>query len=355
MATPAANNNNANDLVFNSRAEQRRRRLLDIEREQQLEELEALKMTEEQFHLLKRSFVSVKFEFYDLDGLRWTPSALYTRQFRAKTQWHNTHSSHNHHAPRHYPPPSPRTTQNQNLPTQGHQRPSDSTIRVAPRKPVPPAPTQPQRKPTPPTITLNTSPLPYGTNNDPDATPMPSPVASSFSELDNDLQSNHGYARGCVKQRSAVKGLFARDTNCEPGSCNPACPPTPTPYNIQCPPTPTPCSGSQFESTQQQPRSQFDSQQPRSQYDSSPHPRNEPSSRNQFEYQYQDVGQDYHLASVGVQHHIADTQQFHRGNMNSPIPPPSPVCPSVNAFEDHTSRGHGNEWGRNVAWNVVSS
>ncbi|TFK22479.1 hypothetical protein FA15DRAFT_671453 [Coprinopsis marcescibilis] len=81
------------DFASNSRAEQRRQKLLDAEREQQAEELEALKMTEEQFHTLKRSFMSVKFEFYDLDGLRWTPSALYSRQYRARTSWQATKHS----------------------------------------------------------------------------------------------------------------------------------------------------------------------------------------------------------------------------------------------------------------------
>ncbi|KAF8344622.1 hypothetical protein F5887DRAFT_969897 [Amanita rubescens] len=57
-----------------TRAEQRRQRQLEIEKEQRLEDDEALKMTEEQRETLLRSFRSVKFEFYDLDGLSWTDS-----------------------------------------------------------------------------------------------------------------------------------------------------------------------------------------------------------------------------------------------------------------------------------------
>ncbi|PFH46289.1 hypothetical protein AMATHDRAFT_8007 [Amanita thiersii Skay4041] len=61
---------------MSTRAEQRRLRLLEIEKEQHLEDAEALKMTEEQRQILLRSFQSVKFEFSDLDGLSWSDSAL---------------------------------------------------------------------------------------------------------------------------------------------------------------------------------------------------------------------------------------------------------------------------------------
>ena len=75
-----------------TRTEQRRRKQLEIEREQHLEDEEALKMTEVrnlrrvplhgcspsrqqlQRLTLLRSFRSVKFEFQDLDGLSWTDS-----------------------------------------------------------------------------------------------------------------------------------------------------------------------------------------------------------------------------------------------------------------------------------------
>lgn len=63
-----------------TRAEQRKHRLLELENEQRLEEFEALKMTDEQRRTLLRPFASVKFEFSDLDGLRWTSSALHRRQ-----------------------------------------------------------------------------------------------------------------------------------------------------------------------------------------------------------------------------------------------------------------------------------
>jgi len=64
------------DLASMSRAAQRRLRLLEAEKQQRLEDLEALKMTEEQRQILWRSFRSVKVEFCDLDGLSWTRSAL---------------------------------------------------------------------------------------------------------------------------------------------------------------------------------------------------------------------------------------------------------------------------------------
>ncbi|KAK2463306.1 hypothetical protein APHAL10511_004961 [Amanita phalloides] len=59
---------------MSTRAEQRRLRQLEIEKEQRLEDDEALKMTDEQHQTLLRSFQSVKSEFYDLDGLSWTDS-----------------------------------------------------------------------------------------------------------------------------------------------------------------------------------------------------------------------------------------------------------------------------------------
>ncbi|KIM35759.1 hypothetical protein M413DRAFT_449596 [Hebeloma cylindrosporum] len=59
-----------------SRAEQRKQRLLELERELDAEEAEALKITEEQRQLLLQPFKAVKAEFTDLDGLRWTQTAL---------------------------------------------------------------------------------------------------------------------------------------------------------------------------------------------------------------------------------------------------------------------------------------
>ncbi|KAJ6631277.1 hypothetical protein B0H10DRAFT_2206965 [Mycena sp. CBHHK59/15] len=58
------------DLAGSSRAAQRKQRLLELENEQRLEDLEALKMTEEQRLSLFHSFRSVKFEWSDLDGMR---------------------------------------------------------------------------------------------------------------------------------------------------------------------------------------------------------------------------------------------------------------------------------------------
>jgi len=66
----------SSDLVQISRAEQRKRRLRELETEQAAEEAEALKMTEEQRQTLLKSFTSVKVEFTDLDGLRWSQTAL---------------------------------------------------------------------------------------------------------------------------------------------------------------------------------------------------------------------------------------------------------------------------------------
>lgn len=63
-------------LVQISRAEQRKQRLLELESEQAAEEAEALKMTEEQRQTLLKPFTSVKVEFTDLDGLRWSQTAL---------------------------------------------------------------------------------------------------------------------------------------------------------------------------------------------------------------------------------------------------------------------------------------
>ncbi|KAF6754729.1 hypothetical protein DFP72DRAFT_363742 [Ephemerocybe angulata] len=61
-------------------------RLLEAEREQLEEEREALKITEEQLYQLKQPFLSVKFEFHDLDGLRWPAPSLYT-QYLPSVAW----------------------------------------------------------------------------------------------------------------------------------------------------------------------------------------------------------------------------------------------------------------------------
>ncbi|RXW21893.1 hypothetical protein EST38_g3967 [Candolleomyces aberdarensis] len=85
-------NRPSSELVQSSRAEQRKLKLQEIEREQQAEEMEALKITEweqEQLRLLKAPFLSVKFEFSDLDGLHWTKSSLYSRQHLSPVAWHN--------------------------------------------------------------------------------------------------------------------------------------------------------------------------------------------------------------------------------------------------------------------------
>ncbi|KAF8876972.1 hypothetical protein CPB84DRAFT_1828908 [Gymnopilus junonius] len=61
------------------------------------EEAEALKMTEEQRQALLKPFATVKAEFTDLDGLRWTQSALYMLSPRSPQR----------RAPPHVPPNTP--------------------------------------------------------------------------------------------------------------------------------------------------------------------------------------------------------------------------------------------------------
>ncbi|KAK0209246.1 hypothetical protein DFS33DRAFT_519879 [Desarmillaria ectypa] len=62
-----------------SRAAQRKQRLLEIENEQRMEDVEALRMTDEQWQVLLRSFATVTSEFFPLDGLQWTPVSLNKR------------------------------------------------------------------------------------------------------------------------------------------------------------------------------------------------------------------------------------------------------------------------------------
>ncbi|KAJ3726907.1 hypothetical protein C8R42DRAFT_658035 [Lentinula raphanica] len=62
-----------------TRAAQRKARLMQIEYQQQLEDMEALRMSEEQAYTLMQSFSDVKVEFCDLDGLQWSGSALRKR------------------------------------------------------------------------------------------------------------------------------------------------------------------------------------------------------------------------------------------------------------------------------------
>ncbi|KIY49677.1 hypothetical protein FISHEDRAFT_57945 [Fistulina hepatica ATCC 64428] len=68
------------------RAVQRRRRLLEIETEQRMEEMEALKMTAEQLQVLMTSFQGVAFEFTDLDGMTWSHSDLRQRRHPAPVE-----------------------------------------------------------------------------------------------------------------------------------------------------------------------------------------------------------------------------------------------------------------------------
>ncbi|KAJ3563701.1 hypothetical protein NP233_g8771 [Leucocoprinus birnbaumii] len=63
-----------------SRQQIRQYRLLELEREQHMEDADGLVMTEEQRQALFDSFESVKLEFHDLDGLRWTQTALRRRK-----------------------------------------------------------------------------------------------------------------------------------------------------------------------------------------------------------------------------------------------------------------------------------
>ncbi|KAG5349385.1 hypothetical protein J132_00659 [Termitomyces sp. J132] len=71
MTTPF-NRHKSSDLAHATRAAQRKLKQLEIEKEQRIEEAEALKMTEEQRQILQNSFKSVKVEFSDLDGLSWS-------------------------------------------------------------------------------------------------------------------------------------------------------------------------------------------------------------------------------------------------------------------------------------------
>ncbi|PPQ78712.1 hypothetical protein CVT24_002337 [Panaeolus cyanescens] len=82
-----------------SRSEQRRLRLREIENELAAEEAEAIKLTEEQRQTLFRSFTSVKVEFSDLDGMRWTKAALSLFQMQTRKRPHPTSHSHSQSMP----------------------------------------------------------------------------------------------------------------------------------------------------------------------------------------------------------------------------------------------------------------
>ncbi|KIY69281.1 hypothetical protein CYLTODRAFT_409767 [Cylindrobasidium torrendii FP15055 ss-10] len=60
----------------------RKQRLVDAEKEQWMEDQEALRMTEDERRTLFNSFATVKTQFFDLDGLIWTRTA----RKRAHTQ-----------------------------------------------------------------------------------------------------------------------------------------------------------------------------------------------------------------------------------------------------------------------------
>ncbi|KAH6897765.1 hypothetical protein BKA70DRAFT_1569860 [Coprinopsis sp. MPI-PUGE-AT-0042] len=202
------------DQIFNSRAEQRRRRLLAIEREQHVEDQEALKMTEEQFKLLKGAFSSVKFEFHDLDGLRWTASALGSQQHRLRTSYRPL--------PKRHPSPGRMTAPKRDVS-------EDETIRITSRK-LPPS-------------SLHLS---YNDESDLETT-VPSP------KHDSTFNAKH-LSRDGTRQRPPVKGLFqvaAEDVDIKPPTWHspnlPQDQPTESQRQPLCPPSPSCFSDNVFE------------------------------------------------------------------------------------------------------------
>ncbi|KAI5891238.1 uncharacterized protein SCHCODRAFT_02702058 [Schizophyllum commune H4-8] len=70
---------------MSSRSHMRRQRVLDLERQQELEDCAAMRMTEDQRRTLSGSFASVKCDFTDLDGQQWTGAALRSRSHHCPT------------------------------------------------------------------------------------------------------------------------------------------------------------------------------------------------------------------------------------------------------------------------------
>ncbi|KAL1660071.1 hypothetical protein GGF50DRAFT_119286 [Schizophyllum commune] len=70
---------------MSSRSHMRRQRVLDLERQQELEDCMAMRMTEDQRRTLSGSFASVKCDFTDLDGQQWTGAALRSRSHHCPT------------------------------------------------------------------------------------------------------------------------------------------------------------------------------------------------------------------------------------------------------------------------------
>ncbi|KAF9474147.1 hypothetical protein BDN70DRAFT_936881 [Pholiota conissans] len=169
-------------LLQASRAEQRRLRLLEAEEELAAEEAEALTITEEQRQTLLRPFAAVKAEFADLDGLRWTQTALRRRQ----TSHHN---------------PTPNPTHNP-----ANQAINNTTFAVltnadlasfAPGDTIRIPPLPSRNRPRFP------SPLIRGTTSLPDTQPTTDPHSNPHR---HPPPNNH---RDGTRQRSPIKGLFS--------------------------------------------------------------------------------------------------------------------------------------------------
>ncbi|KAF8180885.1 hypothetical protein BJ912DRAFT_1044810 [Pholiota molesta] len=183
----------ADQLFIASRAEQRRLRLLETERELAAEEADALTLTEDQRQTLLRPFAAVKAEFADLDGLRWTQTALRRRQPPAPP--HHHHRAHDPDASIYTPATANAFAVLTNADLAAFA--PDDTIRA----PHPPPRTRPRFP----------SPLIRG------ATSLP-PADSPREHHARPPPAGH---RDGTRTRSPVKGLFARDGDADGGGWAP--------------------------------------------------------------------------------------------------------------------------------------
>ncbi|KAF7312582.1 hypothetical protein MIND_00272300 [Mycena indigotica] len=198
-----------------SRAAQRKQRLLELENEQRLEDLEALKMTEEQRLILFHSFRSVKFEWSDLDGMRYIRRRYNSPPVYPSTQNRSSAPTSPRPPPLQLHPPSPPCSPPRNQPcetfvvlTNRHTSPSPENSCVRPAPIMVPFPQTPvpfpnaESAPASPTPTITPRDAAWGTSLECTAEPTAKPVRTAKSTL------RAGSRRLSSKSRSPMKGLF---------------------------------------------------------------------------------------------------------------------------------------------------
>nr|GAT48629.1 predicted protein [Mycena chlorophos] len=197
-----------------SRAAQRRQRLLEMENEQRLEELEGLKMTEEQRLILFHSFRSVKFEWSDLDGMRYVRRRYNSPPVQPPSRARSPATAPSSPRPPplqlHPPSPPPRPQSAEALQTVTNRQTSPPAL--APIS-VPFPCGGVESAPVSPTPTITPRDAAWGTL---DCYAAAEPTAKPVRTVKSTIRASRRTSNSSSKSRSPMKGLF-------PSPATPAC------------------------------------------------------------------------------------------------------------------------------------